>query len=302
MEIIKFLTTPPNFFSGFVSPYEDSRYIVFGIPFDGTSSYKPGSRFGPSAIREASCNIETFSLRTMEDIEHIRMCDIGDLLVTHGNLQETNKNVERLTSEILKAGKFPIMFGGEHSVTYGIIKALGKDTTVVQFDAHMDLRNDYLGEKWSHATVMRRISEVEASHIIGVGIRAPSREEYQFAKQNKINFFTSEALNSNWRETSDAIKKLLQNSAKIYLSIDIDCLDPSVAPGVGNPEPEGINLTTLINTIQKTISPKIIGFDIVEVSPPNDPSGITSAAAAKLAFELISMLNKTISKQEPQKH
>jgi agmatinase len=299
MDTIKFLTTPSNFFSGFVSSYEDSHFIVFGVPFDGTSSYKPGSRFGPSAIREASCNIETFSLRTMEDIEHVKICDIGDLWVTHGNLQETNKNLERLTSEILKTNRFPIMLGGEHSVTYGAVKALGKDTTVVQFDAHMDLRNDYLGEKWSHATVMRRISEeVGVSRIIEVGIRAPSKEEYQFAKQSKINFFKSETLNSNWKATSYRIKKLLQDSAKIYLTIDMDCLDPSVAPGVGNPEPEGLNLTTLINTIQNIINPRIKGFDIVEVSPPNDPSGTTAVVAAKLAFELINMLSRTLSTGE----
>jgi agmatinase len=294
MEAIKFLTIPSASFSGFISSYEDSHFIVFGVPFDSTSSYKPGSRFGPSAIREASYNIETFSMRTMEDVEKIKVCDVGDLLVTHGNIQETNKNVERLASEILKGGKFPIMLGGEHSVTYGAVKALGKDTTVIQFDAHMDLRNEYLGEKWSHATVMRRIlEEVGTSHIIEAGIRAPSREEYQFAKENKISFFTSEALNTNWDETTDRIKELIEDSTKIYLSVDVDCLDPSVAPGVGNPEPEGINLTTLINMIQKTISPKIKGFDIVEVSPPNDPSGITSVAAAKLAFELITMLDKT---------
>jgi agmatinase len=303
MDTIKFLTTPPNFFSGYVSSYEDSHFIVFGVPFDGTSSYKPGSRFGPSAIREASCNIETFSLRTLEDIEHVKICDIGDLWVTHGNLQETNKNVERLTTEIIKSNRFPIMFGGEHSITYGTVKALGKDTTVVQFDAHMDLRNDYLGEKWSHATVMRRISEeVGVSHIIEVGTRAPSKEEYQFAKQSKLSFFTSETINNNWRETSEKIKKLLQGSTKIYLTIDIDCLDPSVAPGVGNPEPEGINLTTLINTIQNIINPKVVGFDVVEVSPPNDPSGTTAVVAAKLTFELISMLSKTLSTGEGQKH
>ncbi|WXG42499.1 MAG: agmatinase [Promethearchaeati archaeon SRVP18_Atabeyarchaeia-1] len=295
MDTIKFLTTPPNFFSGYVSPYEDSQFIVFGVPFDGTSSYKPGSRFGPSAIREASCNIETFSLRTMEDIEHLKICDIGDLWVIHGNLQETNKNVERLTSEIIKSRKIPIMLGGEHSVTYGAVKALGKDTTVVQFDAHMDLRNDYLGEKWSHASVMRRISEeVGVPHIIEVGTRAPSKEEYVFAKENKLSFLTSETVNSNWREPAEKIKKLLQASPKIYLTIDIDCLDPSVAPGVGNPEPEGISLTALINIIQGIVSPRVKGFDVVEVSPPNDPSGITSVAAAKLTFELISMLSKTL--------
>jgi agmatinase len=303
MDTIKFLTTPPNFFSGYVSSYEESHFIVFGVPFDGTSSYKPGSRFGPSAIREASINIETFSLRTLEDIERIKICDIGDLWVTHGNLQETNKNVERLTTEIIKNGKFPITLGGEHSITYGAAKAFGKDTTIIQFDAHMDLRNDYLGEKWSHATVMRRISEeVGVSNVIEVGIRSPSREEYQFAKQNKLNFFTSETINSNWRETSEKIKKLLQGSTRIYLTIDIDCLDPSVAPGVGNPEPEGINLTTLINIIQNIVNPRVKGFDIVEVSPPNDPSGTTAVTAAKLAFELISILNKVQSKGEEQKH
>jgi agmatinase len=298
-DVIKFLTTPANFFSGFVSSYEDSHFIVLGVPFDGTSSYKPGSRFGPSAIREASCNIETFSMRTHEDIEHVKICDIGDLWVTHGNLVETNRKVEQVTAEIMKSHRFPIVLGGEHSITYGEVKALGKDVTVVQFDAHMDLRDDYLGEKWSHATVMRRISEeVGVPNLIEVGTRAPSKEEYEFAKRNGLNFFTSEAIKRNPKETIERVKKLLKGSSRIFLSIDMDCLDPSVAPGVGNPEPEGIDLTALLDVIQAIIDHRIIGFDVVEVSPPNDPSGITAVAAAKLALELISLSAKALSTGE----
>jgi agmatinase len=296
METIKLLTAPSNPFSGYVSSFDESRFVVLGVPFDGTSSYKPGSRFGPSAIREASCNIETFSLRTLEDIEHLKICDIGDLWVTHGNLVETLKNVERVTAEVLNSSKFPIILGGEHSITYGAVKALGKDTTVVQFDAHMDLRNEYLGEKWSHACVMRRITEeVGVQRLIEIGIRAPSKEEYEFAKKNGLNFFTSEVLNNKPRETVEKIKKLLDTASKIYFTVDVDCLDPSVAPGVGNPEPEGINITTLLNIMQGITSSRVKGFDIVEVSPPNDPSGITAVGAAKIAFELLSILGKSIS-------
>jgi len=302
-DVIRFLTIPANFFSGFVSSYDESRFIVVGVPFDGTSSYKPGSRFGPSAIREASCNIETFSLRTLEDIEHVKICDVGDLWVTHGNLMETNRKLEQVTQEIIKAHKFPIILGGEHSITYGEVKALGKEVTVVQFDAHMDLRADYLGEKWSHATVMRRIlDEIGVSHLIEVGIRAPSKEEYAFAKEAGLNFFTSETLKKSPKETIGKIKKLLAAASKIFLTIDIDCLDPSVAPGVGNPEPEGIDLTQLLDVIQGIVDPKIIGFDVVEVSPPNDPSGITSIAAAKLTFEIINLINKTTTTNSTQKH
>jgi agmatinase len=298
-DVIKFLTTPANFFSGFVSSYEDSRFIVLGVPFDGTSSYKPGSRFGPSAIREASCNIETFSLRTMEDIEHLKICDIGDLWVTHGNLIDTNRKLERVTAELINAHKFPIVLGGEHSITYGEVKALGKNVTVVQFDAHMDLRDDYLGEKWSHATVMRRISdEIGVSHLIEVGTRAPSKEEYAFAKKAGLNFFTSEAIKKNPKETIGKINKLLSGVSRIFLTIDIDCLDPPVAPGVGNPEPEGIDLTLLIDVIQGIVDRRILGFDVVEVSPPNDHSGITAVAAAKLIFELISLCAKATSTGE----
>jgi len=296
METVKFLTTPPNPFSGYISSFEESQFVVLGVPYDGTSSYKPGSRFGPSAIREASCNIETFSLRTLGDIERLRICDVGDLLVTHGNVVETVKNVERVTTEITMSNRFPIILGGEHSITYGAVKAMGKDVTVVQFDAHMDLRNEYLGEKWSHACVMRRIAEeIGVPHIIEVGIRAPSKEEYQFAKKNGLNFFTSETVNNDPRETCEKIKKLLDRASRIYLSIDIDCLDPSIAPGVGNPEPEGINVTTLLNVIQHLVNPKVKGFDVVEVSPPNDPSGITAIGAAKITFELLNILGKTLS-------
>nr|MDO8097944.1 agmatinase [Candidatus Njordarchaeota archaeon] len=298
METIKLLTMPSNPFSGYVSSFEESHFVVLGVPFDGTSSYKPGSRFGPSAIREASCNIETFSLRTLEDAEHLKICDIGDLWVTHGNLVETLKNVERVTAEIVNGSRFPIILGGEHSITYGAVKAMGKDMTVVQFDAHMDLRNEYLGEKWSHACIMRRIAEeIGVPHIIEVGIRAPSNEEYQFAKRNGVNLFTSETVNNKPRETIEKIKKLLGRASKIYLTIDVDCLDPSVAPGVGNPEPEGINITSLLNIIQEIVSPRVKGFDVVEVSPPNDPSGITAVGAAKIAIELLNMVGKTLSRE-----
>ncbi len=298
-DVIKFLTTPANFFSGFVSSYEDSHFIVLGVPFDDTSSYKPGSRFGPSAIREASCNIETFSLRTFEDIEHVKICDIGDLWVTHGNLIETNRKLEQVTHEIINTHRFPIVLGGEHSITYGEVKAIGKDLTVIQFDAHMDLRDDYLGEKWSHATVMRRISdEIGVSNLIEIGTRAPSKEEYTFAKKTGLNFFTSEIVKKNPMETIEKIKKLLKGASKIFLTIDMDCLDPSVAPGVGNPEPEGIDLSVLLDVMQGIIDHRIIGFDVVEVSPPYDPSGITAVAAAKLIFELISLCAKKLSTGE----
>jgi agmatinase len=296
VEAIKLLTSAANPFSGYVSAFEESHFIVLGVPFDGTSSYKPGSRFGPSAIREASCNIETFSLRTLEDIDRLKICDIGDLLVTHGNLVETLRSVERVIAEIVKGNRFPIILGGEHSITYGAVKAMGKDVVVVQFDAHMDLRNEYLGEKWSHACVMRRITEeVGVPHLIEVGVRAPSKEEYQFAKKNGLNFFTSENVNGNLRETRERIKKLLDPASRIYLSIDIDCLDPSVAPGVGNPEPEGINITTLLSLIQGIVDSRVRALDVVEVSPPNDPSGITAVGAAKMTFEILNMLGKTLA-------
>jgi agmatinase len=223
----------------------------------------------------------------------LKICDIGDVLVTHGNLLETLKSVERVTADIVKSSKLPIMLGGEHSITYGAVKAIGRNVTVLQFDAHMDLRNEYLGEKWSHACVMRRIAEeIGVPHVIEVGIRAPSKEEYQFAEKNDLNFFTSETLNANLAETCEKLKKLLDSASNIYLSIDIDCLDPSVAPGVGNPEPEGINITTLVNLIQGIADSRVKAFDVVEVSPPNDPSGITAVGAAKITFEILNMLGE----------
>lgn len=310
MEEIKLLTIPANYFSGYAHSYEESHFIVLGVPFDGTSSYKPGSRFGPSAIREASSNIETFSMRAKEDLSRYWLCDIGNIVVTHGNLTDTLKSVERVTSSILKTHRFPILLGGEHSVTYGAVKAVreavkekGKELTVIQFDAHMDLRDDYLGEKWSHATVMRRIvEEIGVPHLVQVGIRAPSQEEYDFAKKNQVNFFTSDEANNNPQGTVEKIKKLIRGSPT-YVSIDIDCLDPSAAPGVGNPEPEGINLTTLLNVLQGIVNRSVMiqpieGFDVVEVSPPNDPTGQTAVTAAKLTMELLGMSARVRSSGE----
>jgi agmatinase len=137
--------------------------------------------------------------------------------------------------------------------------------------------------------------EVGVPHLIEVGVRAPSKEEYQFAKKNGLNFFTSENVNGNLRETRERIKKLLDPASRIYLSIDIDCLDPSVAPGVGNPEPEGINITTLLSLIQGIVDSRVRALDVVEVSPPNDPSGITAVGAAKMTFEILNMLGKTLA-------
>jgi len=291
-----------NVFSGFQKSFEKADYIILGVPFDVTSTYRTGARFGPNAIRQASLNIETYSFRTGIDIEELQLHDLGDLDISN----DTKKTLERLElviKDILGEGKTPVTIGGEHTITSGIMKGLGdraSRTAIVSFDAHLDLRNEFLGLKLSHTTFMRRINEeVKPAKIIEVGTRAVCKEELDYAKNAGIEFLTAQQIRKKGHEhIAKQLKENLSKYESIYLSIDMDVLDPAYAPAVQNPEPEGIETYALLDILHNICDKRVIGFDIVEVTPHYD-YGTSAIQAAKIIFEFLCCLEKS---RKPQSH
>jgi len=283
-----YLTNENRYFNGKQCDIDEAKFIIFGVPFDATSTYRTGSRNAPQTIRNASINVETYSFRTSIDALELKIHDAGDLPQT-SNTEEVIEKVGEIVSEIVKNGKIPIMVGGEHTITYGAIKTLGNISTVI-FDAHMDLRDEYPeGVKLSHATVSRRIMEaIGVENVMILGVRATCKEEINYAMKSGLIFKTSREL---MNESQNLMDKLYRK--KLWISIDVDVLDPSIAPGVANPEPEGISLTKLLDTLQLIITNNdVVGFDVVEVTPTYD-NGITSIVASKIILETACMINKS---------
>ena len=295
MSYIRLYTSPSLVFSGQSTSLEEADYVLMGVPFDLTSTYRPGSRFGPSAIRDASLNIETYSLRTDMDVSEVKICDLGDLHIAD-NLEETVNRVKLVTKEIIDLKKIPIILGGEHSVTIGAVKAFKdqiKDLVILDFDAHMDLRQEYLGSKMSHATCMRRICDLlGVRNIVEVGVRDVSKEELEFAKRNKISFYTSDQITNDFKLVRKDVIDRLSSYKYVYVTIDMDVLDPSYTPAVGNPAPEGLNPSFILGTLQELChESNVVGFDLVEVAPHYD-SGTTAIQAAHIIFDILCFLEK----------
>jgi agmatinase len=285
-------THPHLKFCGIEGMRETSKYLLLGVPLDITSTYRPGSRFGPAAIREASWNLETYCIRNGLDVEEFKLHDMGDLNVL-GDLDETLERLTQIIGETITSSKIPVTLGGEHTITYGCVKAFD-DIAVLSFDAHMDLRDKYLGLGLSHATFMRRLSDsLGADRIVEVGVRALSKEELNYAHKENLRYITARDIK---QQKIEQIVKDIQNTLstfeRIYLTIDMDVLDPSFAPAVGNPIPEGLSPHILLNILQSLCDHKIVGFDLVEVSPHYD-SGTTSIHAAHILFNVLSFLETT---------
>ncbi len=280
-------------FGGLKKEYSESDFVLFGVPFDSTSSYRPGSRFGPSAIREASANIETWSWRTGIDFEEVKIHDLGDLAVVHGDSAETLRRIKETAEDIILSRKIPVMLGGEHAITLGALRG-AKDATVVSFDAHFDMRDEYLSNKLSHACVMRRASEeLGTKNVVIVGVRASYRVEVDYIKKSGIYYISSQQITRvGPKETGTWLKERLKDTKKVYISVDVDVLDPAYAPGVGNPEPEGLSTSTLLDILEEVVDERILGFDVTEVNPAYD-NGITAVTASKVIYELCCMIAKT---------
>ena len=267
----------------------DVAAILFGIPFDSTHSYRPGTRFGPDAIRESFNNIEIFMPQFSVDLEDTNIEDLGNTKHTVVP-KEMLEMVSKITSELIKKEKQLIILGGEHLITLGTYPSFPKETGYIVFDAHYDLRDEYADIKLSHAAYLRRIIEKQGSDkIIHVGARAYVKEELVFKEENKIKTI------SDWDIRHGNAAKLIKDAAsvfdKLYVSIDLDVLDPAFAPGVGNPEAVGITSRELYEMVCSLEGQKIIAADIVELCPTFD-NGSTAAIAARLMSAIMAMNQK----------
>ncbi|MGH9998681.1 MAG: agmatinase [Nitrosopumilaceae archaeon] len=264
----------------------DASAIIYGIPLDSTHSFKPGTRFGPDAIRLAFNNIEIFSNKFNTDLEDVNIEDLGNTRHTVV-VSEMIDMVGKITSELITRDKQLFVLGGEHSLTYGTYMSFPKDTGYIVFDAHYDLRDEYANTKQSHAAYLRRIIEKRgAENIIHVGARSYAKEELEFKLEHNIKTITDKDIRDG--NGPKLIKDAISTFDKMYLSIDLDVLDPAFAPGIGNPEALGITSGELFDMIYAMEEKSIRCMDIVELCPPYD-NGATASVAAKLMSEVIAM-------------
>lgn len=272
-------------FIGCESDYENAEIVLFGAPFDSTTSYRPGARFGCSAIRHESYGIETYSPYQDKDLTDYEVFDSGDLELCFGSSEKALEDIRAMAEKILKDGKLPFLIGGEHLVTLGSVRAVFKkhpDLEIIHFDAHADLRDDYLGAKLSHACVIRRCHDLVGDNKIHqFCIRSGDREEFRFAKEHTdMHKFTFEGLD-------EVVKKLCEKNTPVYFTVDLDCLDSSVLCGTGTPEAGGVTFTQLLEAVLKVCRCNIVGTDINELAPMLDQSGTSTALACKLLREFL---------------
>jgi len=269
------------------TPFDESEYAVFGAPLDLTASQRRGSRFAPTAIRQASIYLETYSLLKDLDWDDVRVADLGDIRGVE-EVDGALGKIEDLVSFVRGHEKTPIMVGGEHTVTLGALRAIRPDL-IVDFDAHLDMRDVLFGLRLSHATFMRRAYEELNPRVIVVGCRALSREECVFVRENskRMTLVPSHEIASRGvDESCDRISEALKGASSVYISVDMDVLDPSHAPAVGNPSPEGLSITDLMTLLEAATGRNVSGFDLTEVTPHYD-SGQTAINAAYIIMEAI---------------
>ncbi len=271
-------------FIGCDSDYNEADLVIFGAPFDSTTSYRPGTRFASSAIRHESFGLETYSPYQDKDLEDCAIMDSGDLELCFGSSEQALKDIEARAEQILQNDKIPLLVGGEHLVTLGSVRAAARkypNLHVIHFDAHTDLRDDYLGAKLSHACVIRRCHDILGDgRIHQFGIRSGERAEWQFARSGHTDLhpFCFDGL----QETIKAI-----GNAPIYFTIDLDVLDPSCFPGTGTPEAGGVDFMQLLAAIRTVCSGNVVAADVNELCPILDQTGASTALACKVMRELM---------------
>lgn len=274
-----------NQFIGCDKPFDDAKVVLFGAPYDSTTSFRPGTRFGPAAMRAESFGIETYSMLQDRDLaEDAAVFDSGDLELPFGAPDAALDMIESRASEIFDAGKIPFLLGGEHLVTLGSVRAVAKrhpDLRIVHFDAHADLREDYLGVKLSHACVLRRCHDILGDgRIFQFGIRSGTRDERQFMKDGHV---TTELFSDT---TLPEVIKKIGPGAPVYLTVDLDVIDPSEFPGTGTQEAGGFSYSRLLDDLRIIFRElNIVALDNVELSPALDPTGRSTALACKLLRE-----------------
>ena len=277
-------------FLGCDGTYEESHIVIFGAPFDSTTSYRPGTRFAARTMRAESYGLETYSPYQDLDLEDARVFDGGDLELPFGDTARALDMIHSYAKNVLEDGRLPLLIGGEHLVSLPAIRAAAEkypDLAVIHFDAHTDLRDEYLGNHLSHATVIRRVWDILGDgRIHQFGIRSGERAEWEWAREGHTNLrpFTFEGLAS----AVEAVK-----DRPVYLTIDLDVLDPSAFPGTGTPEAGGVTFVELMKAALRVIrSCNVVACDMVELSPPLDPSGTSTATALKLLREMLLALEE----------
>lgn len=278
-------------FLGCDNEYEDSKIVIFGAPFDSTTSYRPGTRFASRTMRAESYGLETYSPYQDLDLEDYAVFDAGDLELCFGDSSLALDDITEITRTILNDGKLPMMIGGEHLVTLGAVRAVAEkypDLHIIHFDAHADLRDDYLGAKLSHASVLRRCHDIVGDgRIFQFGIRSGDRAEFLWGKDRvTTHLFDFETLD-------DVLENLM--GKPVYFTLDLDVLDPSVFPGTGTPEAGGVSFNELLTAVLKLGKLNIVGTDINELSPPLDTSGASTAVALKIWREWTLRLSKELA-------
>ncbi len=273
-------------FIGCDKSFEEGNVILFGVPFDGTTSYRPGTRFAPTAIRPDSYGLETYSPYLDLDLEDFSISDIGDVDLPFGNPSKALLAIKKTVETIVEANKKPLMIGGEHLVTLPAIEVLAQrypNLHIIHLDAHTDLRDEYLGEELSHATVLRRAWDIVGDdRIYQFGIRSGMKQEFDWAKTHTyLHPFDT----ATFKETLQTIK-----DKPIYFTLDLDILDPSIFPGTGTPEPGGITMKELLDVFIALKDAYLIGADVVELAPHYDASGVSTAVACKAIREIALLL------------
>mgnify|MGYP000932884338 CR=1 FL=1 len=265
------------------SEYSEANTVIFGAPFDGTTSFRPGTRFAPQIMRQESYGLEVYSPYQNKELTDKKIFDAGDLVPAIGNVGLMIDSIYDFTKKLISDNKLPIMIGGEHSLSVGTIKAVAEkypDMYILHFDAHTDLRDVYYEHKLSHANVLYRAWEILGDQkIFQFGIRSGAKDEFEWAKNHVIQ----NKYNTNGLDEAISIIK----NKPVYITIDYDVLDPAVFPGTGTPEPGGISFHELLNAVLKFTDLNVVGADVVELSPHYDPSGASTAVACKILRELL---------------
>lgn len=274
-----------NRFLGSIEDYDDADIVMVGAPMDYTVSYRPGTRFGPQSIREVSYSIEEYSPYLDRSLDSIKFFDYGDLELPFGSAEQSLDIIGRAASDILNDNKKPLFIGGEHLISVPIVRSVcekyGSDIYLVHFDAHADLRDEFFGQKNSHASAIRRIIDfLPPDHVYQFGIRSGIKEEFDYAKQH-MHMFKFKVL--------EPLKRCLHDlkGHPVYITLDIDVVDPAYANGTGTPEPAGCTSGEILEAIHIMKGLDIVGFDLVEVSPDYDLSNRTAILAAKIIREAL---------------
>jgi agmatinase len=264
------------------TPLKEASAVILGCPYDGSASFRPGARFGPSAIRRASWGIETYSPYLNKDLGQFLIHDMGDLELPLGEKKISLDLIRKAVRKILSGNKFPILLGGDHLITLPVVEELVKNypqLQIVHIDAHTDLREEYLGESASHSTVMKRVVDhLGEDRLFQIGIRSGTEDEFKLARKMKsIIPFDPGSLRS-------MINRL--RNQPVYITLDLDVMDPSLLPGVGTPEPGGYTFHEFISLLKILQALHVVGFDIVELTPDYDPTQISSITASVILREM----------------